>query len=326
MNKSPLRSPHSEGVLPTAELPRFINGWILDGQYRRLSKQTINARRSVCEHLVWWLNREGLDDCRALEIKGFLYYITNGHTDPGGRYGVPTLTKPVGTRTVKDTHGILRTFFLWLVAEGYVPTSPMAMVKPPIHRPDQIQPFSEEQVNALIRAAKSSRHPKRDEALIMFMLDTGVRASELCGLKFNDVDIVNRKAIVLGKGNKHRAIYFGRETGRALWQYIREEGIEGTSPLFVSEKGGSYTRSGLLQLIERLGVRAKIEATRCSPHTLRHTFAVMFLRGGGSVFSLKEMLGHTDLKMTSRYVALAQADVQNQHRQFSPVERLRGKK
>lgn len=326
MTKSALRSPKTGASISTADLPRFITGWILDGKYRQLSPQTLDLRRSVCERLVWWLNREALDTCSSAEIKGFLCYVTTGHNDVGGRYGNPALTKPVRTRTVKDTHGILRSFFLWLVAEGYAVANPMATVKPPIHRPDQIQPFTEDQVNALLRAAKKGRHPKRNEALLMFMLDTGVRASELCGLKFEDIDVVSRKAIVLGKGNKHRAVYFGRETGRILWQYVRETGIGGTDPLFRSEKGGAFTRNGLRQLIERLGQVAKIEATRCSPHTLRHTFAVMFLRGGGSVFSLKEMLGHTDLAMTNRYVCLAQADVQNQHQMFSPVERLRGRK
>ncbi|HWD38397.1 MAG TPA: tyrosine-type recombinase/integrase [Fimbriimonas sp.] len=307
-------------------MPRFINGWILDGQYRQLSKQTLILRRTYCERLSWWLNREGHEECGAPQIKGFLCYVTTGHTEPGGRYGIAGLTKPVRSRTVKDTHGILRSFFLWMVAEGYVDESPMASVKAPIHRADQIQPFTEDQINGLLRAAKASRHPKRDEALITFMLDTGVRASELCNLCFDDLDIVSRKAIVLGKGNKHRAIYFGRETGRLVWQYIRAQAIEGKSPLFVREKGSAFTRNGLGQLLQRLGAVARIEATRCSPHTLRHTFAEMFLRGGGSVFTLKEMLGHTDLAMTSRYVALAQADVQDQHRQFSPVERLRGRK
>lgn len=326
MTNSALRSPISEGVLSTSDLPRFIHGWILDGQYRQLSQKTLETRRCVTDRLVWWLRREGFEGCSAAEIKGFLYYVTTGHKDPGGRYGIPTLTKPVGTRTVKDAHGILRSFFVWLVAEGLVSVSPMLTVKSPVHRPDQIQPFSEEQVTDLLRASKKGRNPKRDEALIMFMLDTGVRASELCGISLDHLDIVNRKVIVLGKGNKHRAVFFGRETGRTLWAYVREEGIEGNSPLFRSERGGHLTRSGLRQLFERLGHEANIEATRCSPHTLRHTFAVMFLRAGGSVFSLREMLGHTDLSMTNRYVSLAQADVQNQHRQFSPVERLRGRK
>jgi site-specific recombinase XerD len=83
------------------------------------------------------------------------------------------------------------------------------------------------------------------------------------------------------------------------------------------------TRSGLLQLIRRLGKAAKIEACRCSPHTFRHTFAVEFLRAGGNVFTLKELLGHTTLTMTQRYVAIAQADIESQHRRFSPADRLK---
>lgn len=326
MIKRPLRSADSAPAIPVEDLRRFAQGWTLDGQYRQLSPLTTEARRNVLGHFLWWLDREGAMTCDAQEIKGFLHYATVGHQDPGGRYGVAKLTKPLRPRTVKDIFGILRSFFRYLVSEGYVERSPIENVRSPINRPDQIQPFNEEQVEALLRAAKNSRHPKRDEAVILFMLDTGVRASEFCNLKVDDVDVVSRKAIVLGKGNKHRAIYFGRETGRLLWKYINDEGIRGTSPLFQSDKGRGLTRSGLLQLIERLGKEAKIEATRCSPHTLRHTFAVMFLRGGGSVFSLKEMLGHTDLSMTNRYVCLAQADIQNQHRQFSPVERLRGRK
>ena len=70
------------------------------------------------------------------------------------------------------------------------------------------------------------RHYKRDEALLLFMLDTRVRASELCGLSLKNINIVNRKTVALGKGNKLRAVYFGRETGKVLWQYVREEGIE----------------------------------------------------------------------------------------------------
>ena len=293
MIESALRSPHSSNSVRLPDLERFAQGWVLDGQYRQLAPQTLEARKKTLQHLCWWLRKEGLTECDTFEIRGFLHYVGVGHLEPGGRWGIPTLVKPVRPRTVKDTFGLLRSFFSFLVNEGYLEASPMQKLKSPIHRPDQMQPFSENQVKALLDAAKKSRHPKRDEALLLFMLDTGVRASELCGLTLKSIDIVNRKAMVLGKGNKHRAVYFGRETGKALWQYIRDKGIEGTDPLFRSEKGGGLQRSGLRQLFERLGIQANIEATRCSPHTLRHTFAVMFLRGGGSVFSLKELLGHT---------------------------------
>lgn len=143
----------------------------------------------------------------------------------------------------------------------------------------------------------------------------------------SDLDLQQKRCTVLGKGNKRRAIFFGRTTARALWQYLREQSHEENDFVFVSDRGGGagepLTRSGLLQLVRRLGQSAKIQAARCSPHTFRHTFAVEFLRNGGNVFSLQQILGHTSLHMTNRYVALAQADIENQHRQFSPADRLK---
>lgn len=74
--------------------------------------------------------------------------------------------------------------------------------------------------------------------------------------------------------------------------------------------------------MERLGKAAKVSGVRCSPHTFHHTFAVSFLRHGGNVFTLQQMLGHASLDQTNQYVNLAQADIENQHRQFSPADRL----
>jgi site-specific recombinase XerD len=236
------------------------------------------------------------------------------------------MTKPVHARTVKDYHSHLRTFFRWIVAEGGLESSPMERIPVPTARADQVQPFTPEQVNALLAAAKHSRHPRRNEAVLLFLLDTGVRASELCVLRLEDVDIAGRRATVLGKGNKRRMVSFQKTTARALWNYLREEEREPNDPLFLSERGEQLTRSGLLQLIERLGSTAGIATARCSPHTFRHTFAVEFLRAGGNVFTLQQMLGHTALHMTNRYVTLAQADIENQHRQYSPVERLKGRR
>jgi len=85
----------------------------------------------------------------------------------------------------------------------------------------------------------------------------------------------------------------------------------------------SLTRSGLLQLIERLGIAAGIKQVRCSPHTFRHTFAVDFLRNGGNSFNLQQLLGHCDMHMTARYVNVAQADIENQHRRYSPADRIK---
>ena len=259
-----------------------------------------------------------------MELRQFLAYLNKGHEEPGGRFGNPQLTHPVRPRTVKDYHSHLRTFFRWLVEEGGIEECPIDGIAPPISRSDQVQPFSEAQVAAMIAAARKTVHARRDEALIMFLLDTGVRASELADLTLASVDLTGKRAIVLGKGNKRRTVYFGRATTKALWQYLNEEVREPNSPLFLSDRGRQagdpLTRSGLLQLIGRVGSAASIEAVRCSPHTFRHTFAVNFLRNGGNCFTLQQLLGHTNSQMTYKYVALAQADIEKQHRQYSPVD------
>ena len=323
MKNSPPRLAISDGCIEVVELEHYADGWLLSCEIDQHSTRTIGNRRDILKKFFWFLRYKRLAQCGTMELRGFLAYLTNGHKEFGGRWGNPSQTRPVTSRTVKDYHGHLRTFFRWVVEEGGLEVSPLERIPVPVDRADIVEPFTTEQVNSLLAAAKRSRHARRDEALLLFLLDTGVRASELCALRLSDVDMSQKRATVMGKGHKSRPVYFGRTTARALWSYLKEDERTPEDPLFVSERGEALTRSGLLQLIERLGGEAQIRSARCSPHTFRHTFAVSFLRNGGNQFTLMQLLGHTNLQMTARYVKLAQADVENQHRQYSPVEGLR---
>lgn len=144
-----------------------------------------------------------------------------------------------------------------------------------------------------------------------------------------DINRHSERTLESRRGGKSRIVPFSRDTKRALYHHLNEREWEPDAPLFLSGRGkragDGLTRNGLMQLIRRIGRAARAAGARCSPHTFRHTFAIEFLRAGGNVFTLQQMLGHTHLAMTNRYVAIAQADIQNQHRQFSPVARLKGK-
>lgn len=327
MQKAPLHFSKTNSSIPTSQLTRFAEGWLLDGEIRQHSPQTLAIRRLLIGKLQWFLDDRKAPECGIMELRQFFAHISNGHTSNGGRWGDTKRVKQVRPKTVKTYHSHLRPFFHWLIQEGILESSPMDAITPPIARADQIQPFNERQVQAIIAAAQKTKHPKRDALIVCFLLDTGVRASELCDLRLKDIDITARRAVVLGKGNKHRSVYFGRFTAKALWNYLREDEREPDSAVFQSDRGTgtgeALTRSGLLQLIERLGDAACIDAVRCSPHTFRHTFAVTFLRNGGNVFTLQQLLGHTNIAMTNRYVAISQGDLERQHRQFSPVDGLR---
>lgn len=150
-------------------------------------------------------------------------------------------------------------------------------------------PFTREQKVRLLEAARMSPNAKRDEAVIKLMLGTGLRVSEVSCIRVADLDMDERLISVTGKGNKKRSVPFGRKVGQALWSYMKDEPrhIEAREkkitdvPLFLADRGrntgGTMTRWGIAQIIERLNKEAKIDTARCSPHTFRHTFAIDYV-------------------------------------------------
>lgn len=317
-----------------ASLPHLVDSWLLAGDINQHSERTLESRRERMKNVLWFLQQREMEFCGLQELRQLFHYMNHGHKEPGGRWGNLRLTKAaVSSGTVKTYHSTLRAFFSFLVREGEIDASPMDRILPPIDRCDQVEPFTQEQFRSLLAAAKKSRgNPRRDEAILLLLYDTGIRASELCGLVCRDVDLHGGQVTIrYGKGGKSRKVPIAPDTKRALYMYLNERGLdESDSPVFLSERGkvagDGLTRNGLLQLIRRIGRAAKVSDRRCSPHTFRHSFAVEYLRGGGNVFALKLLLGHESLTMVNRYVALAQADLVVQHRQFSPVARLRGRR
>lgn len=326
---SPLASQansHLADAVPLKLLQDGIEEWLMAGQARPWSDSTLEGRRLVTSKLLWLLQERGHTHCGPKQIREFIAHAAK--PGPGGRWGDPSKTQPLRPQTLNDYYVVVRTLFRWMVKEEMIASAPTDKVDPPAFQQEKIAPFTEEQAEALLAAARKSRYPLRDEAIVSLMLDTGARASEVCGLRVCDVDFKTQHVTVLGKGNKYRRIPFGLAAKQALYRYLSHEETTPEDYVFVGERGRNsgapMLRNGLGELIARLGKQAKITGVRCSPHTCRHTFAVCFLRNGGNSFSLMELLGHTNIKMTNRYVALVQADVDAQHRAFSPMDKIKG--
>lgn len=224
---------------------------------------------------------------------------------------------------------MLRAFTNFCLAEGLLQETPLKNVKAPRVPNDQIQPLVPEQVQALVDAARRTRAPERDVAVILLLVDSGMRCSELMGLTMADVDRGSGELTVVGKGNKKRTVDMGVACRRALWRYLEAERREALKdePLFVSvggkKSGTALTNSGVHRIVANAGDAGGVKGVRCSPHTLRHTFAVNFLRGGGNLFELQQLMGHADLTVLRRYVALAEADLAQAHRNASPADRMK---
>jgi len=175
-----------------------------------------------------------------------------------------------------------------------------------------IERFTPEQLQALLRATDKQLYDVRDKAIVSVLIDTGIRAAELCGLVLKCVwlDSDDSYIRVLGKGRKEREVPLGRAARIALRRYItryRHPKNEAEQHVFIARGGKPLTVHGLLQVIEQLGERTRIRDVRVSPHTFRHTFAVQFLLNGGDIYKLSRLMGHTSVKITERYLQAVNA-------------------
>lgn len=324
-------------------LKNLIGSFLMRGDIERHSVATLTNHRYRLGRLVWLAERQGWASIGYRELQQFFLYLNHGHepvfcldgksNQSIGRWDNPRETEPLKLGSVKSLHLSLRAFFRWCVKDGELDICPIDRIASPIDRPDHIEPFNETQVNALLCAAKRTTHPLRDESIVLLLLDCGLRVSELTALCWSDIDFEAGQLIVReGKGGKSRPVPFGRNTKRVLWNYYQQErrGCDNREPVFVSDRGpdagaNALTRRGVALLVIRIGKRARISGTRCSPHTFRHTFACMMLRHGANIFALKSALGHTSMTMVNRYLSISQADLTAAHRLSSPADRLKEK-
>ena len=162
--------------------------------------------------------------------------------------------------------------------------------------------------------------------MFLTLLDTGVRASELTGLTLENLNLGDSMITVEGKGAKERAVPIGARVQRAIWKYFHHYRPQPAYPricnLFLTREGEPITVNQLEAIVEKYGDMAAIEGVRCSPHTLRHSFAITYLRNGIDVFSLQRILGHSSLDIVKIYPNLAETDVKASHRKFSPADNM----
>lgn len=218
----------------------------------------------------------------------------------------------------------LRVLYNFFSCEGHLEKNPMEAIRQ-IRLP-RFYPYvlSEEDVLKLLRAAKGKSFlAKRNFALISLFLDTGIRVSEANKLTMESVNIAACSIKVKGKGGKERTILFGKSTAKAILSYLKARGsFPFEDHLFVSRKGEPLERCYVGRIIRRLGNEAGIQGKRISPHTLRHTFATLYIKRGGSPFVLQRLLGHADIKTVMLYVNLVGRDLRDDYFKHSPIDGL----
>lgn len=299
------------------KLSQAIDGYLLNVSARRLSPHTIALyQRRLVAFAAFIHTDPPLTDITTRDIE---------------RYFASCET--LSNSTLFGYHNTLSGLWTWAVNENYAPENIVKRLKRP--RPDikVIEPFTKDEIRALLRAVEYSQEytrgrqrptrqrlpdAERNRAIILTLLDTGLRASELCSLTIADADLKRRQIRVLGKGNKERLVMLDPSTSKAIWKYLatRPE-ARVNEPLFATDSGGHIHRHNLYKMLHLAGDRA--EVANVHPHRFRHTFAIQCLRNGMNIYELQALLGHESLEMVAHYLKLAEVDLENSHRSASPV-------
>ena len=178
--------------------------------------------------------------------------------------------------------------------------------------------LSSEQVNRILQFRPRGRNQARAHTLTLLLLDSGLRCAEALSLRWEKVDFENLLITVAGKGGKHRIVPFSLECRKVLFLWRKKQRHE---LVFSTRNGTAITSRNIQRDMKLLADCAGVQGVRFSPHTMRHTFAVNYIRNGGDVFRLQRMLGHSTLEMTRRYVNLQTEDLQAVHDRLSLLTR-----
>ncbi|MFQ5924500.1 MAG: tyrosine-type recombinase/integrase [Dehalococcoidia bacterium] len=221
----------------------------------------------------------------------------------------------------------VRAAFNRWVDGGLLETTPFSKVTIPKAPKKVIPTFSEQQLDAFFHAIDTST-PKgfRDYTLFLLYLDTMCRLSEATNASVEDLNMQERTLRVVGKGNRQRLVPFGVTVQKTVWKYLNfyrpQPAVPNHDYVFLTRDGRQLTKNRVEELMKKYGQRAGIKGVRCSPHTLRHTACVMWIRNGGDIFSLQRITGHSSLEVLRGYINLAQSDISAAHRRNSPIDNL----
>lgn len=218
----------------------------------------------------------------------------------------------------------LKTFFTWCVNESILPDNPLKSFKR--RKADsRIVDVTSQNLKKLLNIPNQKTYTGlRDYALLLLQLDTGIRPKEALSLQINDVNIRSLEVYVKAENAKTkiaRTLPISPITAKALQKLIivRPKDWGEEIPVFCTYEGRKWSVNGWYKQLSAHGKKLGIVVY---PYQLRHTFALEFLRNGGNSFALQKTMGHADLNMTRRYVALADEDVKEEHIKASPVSNL----
>lgn len=281
--------------------------FLLDCEARRLTASTREFYRLKLSLFVRWCDENNIvtvQDPTAHDLRRYLVQLSR---------------RKLSAQYQNNLARAIRAFLNYCVRDELLGVSPFDKVRMPRLERKILTALSAEEIHSIFRCCIS----ERDKALCLFLLDSGVRVSELVALNVGDIDLKTGVVVVhCGKGQKGRTTYIGARTRKQVRRYFAErDKVKPSEPAFASERGGTRLRvDGVVQLMGRLQERSGV--ANCTCHTFRRTFALNCLRNGMNIYVLARLMGHADITVLRQYLPLIEDDLQEAHARFGAVDNL----
>lgn len=305
-----------------------LHGFYLDRRTQNRSETTLIWYEQRLGYLVRWLLEQGakqLENVTTMQLRAFVVHVQHlpAYQIHARKPATDALLSP---QTIHGYVRAMRAFFAWCVSEDLLKVDPARRVARPKLPHYLIPTFQPEHLAAMFDICDlKTVLGFRNYTLLLVLLDSGIRLSELAHLTLDQANATY--LVVIGKGNKEREVGIGPTTSKALWKYIhkyRKPKHEQEGCVFLTNDGVPMTPRGIYEVFLQMRAKAGIHGIRLSPHTFRHTMARMWLENGGEVFKLSRVLGHASVTVTEVYLKDFQTrSAREEHAKFSPVEALK---
>jgi integrase/recombinase XerC/integrase/recombinase XerD len=287
-------------------LPMAVEAFLMDRKAQNMAAGTLYFYRMKLKLFGEYCGGQlikTIDQITPDLIRQYLFHLENSGHNPGG---------------IHACYRTLKTFLFWW-EEEFEPEdwkNPIRKVKAPKVPVEPLEPVSQDDFEQLLSTCDKSWHGKRDKAILLTLLDSGLRAAELCALNLTDLELATGALeIRQGKGRKPRVTFMGRQARRVIRQWINVRGGE-SGPLFVTHQDDRLTYWGLRQIIRRHAAQAGIPEPGL--HDFRRAFCLSQLQAGVPETTIARLMGHTSTQLIARYARQTSKDIQEHY--HSPVD------
>ncbi|MET3196942.1 tyrosine-type recombinase/integrase [Gottfriedia sp. OAE603] len=294
----------------------------------KLNQEIVGRKKAYIDVCLYRLNRwkdfmdyrlgvTNIEDVKSIHIKRYVQECQSIGKE--------------GNSTINNSLATLKVFFQQLVDEEFINEhdNPMKRIRNLKEEKTVIVTFNDDEVARILNDVKEETYSNvRDKLILIMLFDTGVRVSELCDIKLDD--IASGYILIHGKGSKQRLVYISRVMRKYMRKYeqmkkerFKHKNIDEIEYYyFLDQSALRLSRSRINKILKEhcanAGVRKEV---RCSPHDCRHYFAQKQLRNGIDIYSLSRLMGHFDTQITSKYLrGLEQEDILNIGRMNSPLK------